>query len=216
MKLVDLTQTIHQEMQVFPTDPKPIFLRWSKRESHGFESEVLYMSSHTGTHMDAPYHFHPDGRTVDKLRLDLFLCDGVLLDLTAKGARDHIDLNDLERGLKNVRSNIRGKAVILHTAWSKRFGQESYLSENPGLTKEAARFLTSKQVALVGIDTANVDHPSDPTFPAHNIFLPNEIPIVENLCRLDEIKARRFRFIALPLKLKGGTGSPVRAIAEVA
>lgn len=105
--------------------------------------------------------------------------------------------------------------MLLHTGWSKHLGRKQYITENPGLSKEAARYLVRKKATLVGIDAANIDHPSEKMFPAHNILLPNNIPIVENLYNLDALGRDEFRFIALPLKLRGATGSPVRAVAEI-
>ncbi|MBI4257926.1 MAG: cyclase family protein [Thaumarchaeota archaeon] len=215
LNLIDLSQSIHSNMQVFPTYPKPVTIPWAKRETYGYESEVIYMSSHTGTHIDAPYHFHLDGRRIDELDLDIFIRPGLLLNLTGKGAKEYISLSDLETALQKARSPVKGKAVLLHTGWSKHSGRKQYLTENPGLSKEAARYLVKNRAALVGIDAANIDHPSENTFPAHNTLLHNNIPIVENLCNLEALRQKKFRFIALPLKLKGATGSPVRAAAEI-
>lgn len=215
MKLVDLSQPIHPDMQVFPTDPKPVTITWVKRETHGYESEVIYMSSHTGTHIDAPYHFHLDGRRIDELDLHIFIRPGLLLDLTSKGPKEFISLSDIKKALEETKATIEGRAVLLHTGWSMRLGRKQYITENPGLSREAARYLVRNKAALVGIDAANLDHPSENTFPAHNTLLPNNIPIVENLYNLEALGREEFKFIALPLKLRGATGSPVRAVAEI-
>ncbi len=214
MRLVDLTHKIHPEMQVFPTDPKPMTIRWAKRETYGFESEVIYMSTHTGTHIDAPYHFHPDGKSIDEVPLDIFVRDGIALD-AEKEPEEYLSLKDLQEAVKKSGTSVEGRAVLIHTGWSRQWGKKDYLARNPGVSKEAARYLVSKKAALVGVDSANIDHPSDSLFSVHNTLLPNRIPIVENLRGLDSLSGTRFRFIALPLKIQGGTGSPVRAVAEV-
>jgi kynurenine formamidase len=91
----------------------------------------------------------------------------------------------------------------------------SYFVRNPGLSTAAAKYLVSKKINLVGTDSPSIDLGKDKRFPAHHIFSKNNILIVENLANLEKIRASKFHFVVLPLKLKGATGSPVRAIAFV-
>lgn len=211
MKVLDLTQTIHYEMHIFESYPKPLRIPWAKLDIHGFESELIFMSSHTGTHMDAPVHFFPKGKTIDMIAVEKFVSDAILLRINKKrkGLIRKEDIVKLESKV-HIR---KGDAVILSTGWEDHANRNHYLSDNPGLSEDGAKYLASKSVSIVGIDTANIDHPDAKNFPAHNILLPREVLIVENLCNLKKIGQNSFRLIVLPLKIMGATGSPVRAIA---
>ena len=211
MKITDLTQTIRYEMQTFDPHVKPLTIPWAKMDIHGYESELIFMSTHTGTHMDAPYHFHLDGKRIDEIPVSMFVADAVLLNIK-KPARGYVTKDDIVSCEKKVRIS-KGNAVVISTGWETHAAKSDYLSNNPGLSKDAARYLVSKKVSIVGIDTANVDHPSASNFAVHKILLPKGALIVENLCNLSKIKQRSFRLIVLPLKIKGASGSPVRAIA---
>jgi kynurenine formamidase len=211
MKIIDLTQTIRQEMHTFDPHAKPLTIPWAKMDVHGYESELIFMSTHTGTHMDAPYHFHLAGKRIDEISVDKFVADAVLLNIK-KPAKGYVTKSDIGKCEKKIPIS-KGNAVIISTGWETHWVKNDYLSSNPGLSKDAARYLVSKKVSMVGIDTANVDHPSASNFAVHNILLPKGVLIVENLCNLKRIKQVHFRLIVLPLKIKGASGSPLRAIA---
>ena len=167
--------------------------------------------THTGTHMDAPYHFHLAGKRIDEIPVNNFVADAVLLNIK-KPVKGYVTKTDIRKCEKKVRIS-KGNAVIISTGWETHWIKDDYLTSNPGLSKDAARYLVSKKVSMVGIDTANVDHPSASNFAVHKILLPKGVLIVENLCNLKRIKQVHFRLIVLPLKIKGASGSPVRAIA---
>jgi len=211
MRIIDLTQTIKQEMHVFEGHVKPLTIPWARMDVHGYESELIFMSTHTGTHMDAPYHFDPAGKKIDEVPADTFVAAAALLNIR-KGAKEYVTKDDITSCEKKVRIT-RGNAVVISTGWEAHVVKNDYLSCNPGLSKDAAEYLASKKVSMIGIDTANIDHPSDDNFTVHKIFLPKGMLIVENLCNLKRIKQPSFRLIVLPLKIKGASGSPVRAIA---
>ena len=205
--MIDLTQTIHESMQVFEKRVKPLLLPWANIKQHGYDLELLFMSSHTGTHMDAPSHFgYKD--SIDDISIDRFVSDARLLRIE-KDANEYIDREDLARFEINA-----NESIIIATSWEDKKDDEDYLTSNPALSIDAAEYLVSKNVNLVGIDTASIDHPSEKGFRVHHILLSNNILIVENLCNLKSLPDR-FRLIVLPLKLKGATGSPVRAIAMI-
>jgi len=211
VKIIDLTQTIRHEMHTFEAHVKPLTIPWAKMDIHGYESELIFMSTHTGTHMDAPYHFDLAGKKIDEIPVDTFVADAVLLNIE-KGARGYVTKDDIVSFEKKARISS-GNAVVISTGWEVHAVKSDYLSSNPGLSKDAAVYLASKKVSIVGIDTANIDHPSDSNFTVHKILLPKGVLIVENLCNLSRIKQTSFRLIVLPLKIKGASGSPVRAIA---
>jgi kynurenine formamidase len=198
-------------MPTFEAHVKPITIPWARTDVHGYESELIFMSTHTGTHMDAPYHFDPAGKRINELPVDTFVAKGTLLSIK-KGAKGYITKEDIVRCEKDVKIG-KGDAVVISTGWEARLSKNDYLSNNPALSKEAASYLMSKKISMVGIDAANIDHPSDDTFIVHKILLPKGVLIVENLCNLKRIRQPTFILIVLPLKIKGASGSPVRAIA---
>ena len=106
-------------------------------------------------------------------------------------------------------------SVIFYTGWQKNLQKKYYFTKNPGLSVSAAKYLASKKVSLVGIDSPSIDLGTDSKFSVHQIFAKKGILIVENLANLDKIKSSKFHLVVLPLKLKNATGSPVRAVAFV-
>ena len=159
------------------------------------------MGSHTGTHIDAPYHFLKDGQRIDEIPVQQFIGNGILIDVSGKSERELIDSADLKFYASEIK---KGDFVILRTGWDRYFGTPKYYL-HPYLSAEGARFLVKMGVSLVGVDALNVDPTyygrmdSDPSakdlpdeaeygYPVHDILLGNDILIVENLCNLDKIK----------------------------
>jgi kynurenine formamidase len=110
---------------------------------------------------------------------------------------------------------LQGKAVLVHTGWDSLWGTEQYFQDHPFLTEEAADYLTRAGVALVGIDSLNIDDTSNGRRPAHSILLGAEIPIVEHMCNLGELPDSGFKFFAVPAKIRGFASFPVRAFALI-
>ncbi|MGA7542234.1 MAG: cyclase family protein [Nitrososphaeraceae archaeon] len=197
-------------MRVFPGSPQPSFIEWSKFEIHGYSSEVMFLSTHTGTHIDAPSHFIPDSRTIDKIKVSRFVSRSILIKIPKK-ADQQITLNDII----NFKINAND-TVVFATGWEKRFKNDNYMMNNPGLSLDAAEYLVSNRVNAVAIDGPSIDRGVDNNFNIHSALLSNDIPIIENLCNLEELSTvKSFTLIVNPLKLVGASGSPVRAIALV-
>jgi kynurenine formamidase len=225
MEIIDLTHTIHDDIQIFPGDPVPSIGQGLTHEKDYCHVDLLKLGSHTGTHIDAPYHFLKDGQRIDELPARRFVGNGILIDVSHKPDRDVIGSQDLESHLSEIK---KGEFVILRTGWDRYFGTPRYL-QHPYLSAAGAEFLLEHGASLVGIDALNIDssyqtvtgaedgkedgesHP-DYGYPAHDILLGNDILIVENLCGLDKIKQVRGLYSFLPLKLKGSDGSPIRAV----
>ena len=206
MEIVDLTMAISPLTRVFPGSPQPAFIKWSTFGVHGYDSEVMHMSTHTGTHMDAPSHFAPGMASIDQVPAARLVSSGVLLRVR-KGADGTIVVADI------MDEEIReGDAVVFATGWEKHEGAD-YMTRNPGLSQDVARYLVERKVNAVGIDGPSIDPGFDEKFAAHNILLPAGVIVVENLCNLDRIEGRRFTLVVAPLKLAGASGSPVRALA---
>jgi len=212
MQVIDLTLTISQSIPSFPGSPKPQFILWSSLKDHGYNLELLFLSSHTGTHLDAPYHFVKNGAKIHQIPLNRLLGNGILIKIK-KERNQAITKNDIV-SFERKNGNIpKHSSIIFHTEWQKNLNTDFYFINNPGLSESAATYLVSKEINLVGIDSPNIDLGKDKTFSVHKIFAKNNILIVENLSNLNKISSKQFDFVILPLKLKDATGSPVRAIA---
>ena len=214
-RIVDLSQPIGPDTQMFPAYPAPTFTQWTTREVHGFFAESMFLVSHTGTHVDAPFHFEPTGRKLHEMPLDRFIAPGRVLDLRGLPKKGKILPGHLRSSLREARRPVqKGDAILLRTRWWERHrGAPAYLFQNPGVTRAAAKLLLDWGVGLVGIDTANIDLPDDGTYPAHHTLLAGNVPVIENVANLEVLGSSRFLLLALPLNLQGTSGSPVRLVA---
>lgn len=212
MRPLDLTLPISSILSVFPGSPRAHFIKWSSLKNDGYNLELLFLSSHTGTHIDAPFHFIANGMKIDEIPINRLIGESILIKLKKSNSEliTKSDITNFEKKHEKIPINCN---VVFYTGWQKNIKKSNYFSENPGLSKSAALYLTSKKVNLVGIDSPSIDVGNDNKFTAHKILSKNEILIVENLSNLDKIKNHLFFLIVLPLKLKSATGSPVRAIA---
>lgn len=225
MKIIDLSHTIHDDIQIYPGDPVPSIKRGLTHEKDYCHVDVLTLGSHTGTHMDAPYHFLKKGKKIDEFPVQRFVGDGVLIDVSTKSDRDLIETADIEPYEKVI---AEGDFVIFKTGRDKYFGTQRYYF-HPYLSLESARHLVNMGVSLVAIDALNIDPTyygnSDAAasvkdlpdekeygYPAHDILLGSDVLIVENLCNLDKVRQVRGLYSFLPLKLKDADGSPIRAV----
>lgn len=213
-RIVDLSVDIGPGTQMFPTYPQPSFTQWTTREAQGFLAESLFLVSHTGTHVDAPWHFEPRGAKLDALDLERFMAPGHVLDVRGLPARGAIGRRAIQAARRRLAKPVlRNDAVLLRTGWESRRGKDAYLFANPGLSEEAAAELVRWRVSLVGIDTANLDRAGDLAYPAHHALLRAGIPVLENAANLAALGSGPFLLLAFPLKFKGTTGSPVRLVA---
>ena len=155
MKLIDLTLTISTSIPTFPDSPKPQFILWSKLKEDGYNLELLFLSSHTGTHLDAPYHFVKNGIKIHKIPLERLLGNDILIKIR-KGKNQSITKNDLisfERKNGNI---LKYSSIFFYTDWQKNLNSNYYFINNPGLSKSAATYLVSKKINLVGIDSPSM------------------------------------------------------------
>jgi arylformamidase len=174
-----------------------------------FEIETLTMPGNTGTYIDAPYHFHGDRADIGQLPLErLVNVEIVVIRAAGELAVTAGHLGDPGR--------LWGKAVLVHTGWSRLWGTDAYLDLNcPHLGADAVDLLVGANVALVGIDSLNIDNPGDPRRPAHHRLLGADIPIIEHLTNLAELPDVGARLIALPAPVRGMASFPIRAVALV-
>jgi kynurenine formamidase len=226
IEIIDLSQEIFPGMPVFPGLPEvQITIHASHEQWDGItDSDVvspavnrLEFGEHTGTHVDAINHMARQfrGQSIDTMPLTMFYTEGICLDLSHKGPRELIEPADLERALSEADLAIKqGDTVLLYTDHYRRaFGTDDW-PYGPGLSTDAARWLGHQEIAAFGVETMSpgVRHVSNKE--VHLICGELGFTHYENLINLYQLIGRgRFRFIGLPLKIRGGTGSPVRAIA---
>ena len=118
MTVVDLTRGISPRIKVFPGSPQPAFIRWSKFDTHGYDSEVMFLSTHTGTHMDAPCHFTLDGKSIDQIDVKRFICKDTLLLKIRKNRNELITRHDIMGCGVSIKKN---DSIIFHTDWEKQY-----------------------------------------------------------------------------------------------
>ena len=226
LEIVDLSQEIFAGMPVFPGLPEvKITVHASHEEWDGItDSGVvspavnrLELGEHTGTHVDAINHMarQYQGQSIDTMPLTMFYTEGICLDLSHKGLQELIEPADLERALSEAGLEIKpGDTVLLYTDHYRRTFRTHDWYNGPGISADAARWLGRQRIAAFGVETASpgVRHVSNRE--VHWICGEMGFTHYENMINLDQLVGRgRFRFIGLPLKIRGGTGSPVRAIA---
>ena len=209
MKLVDLTHPMRHGQPSFPGDPVLITAPHATIEKQRCNVTALSMGSHQGTHLDAQFHFVPDGRQIHQMPLEWFYGPATLLRIP-KQAREEITVADFKPFEARLTPGAR---VIYETGWHRQYGADNYFNDFPSLTQEAATYLANKQIRMLGMDTPT---PSRDYYEVHHILQekPAEIVIVESLANLDQVP-EEFTFIGFPLNFEGGDGSPIRAVAMI-
>jgi arylformamidase len=212
--LIDLSHTVEHGLVTYKGLPAPIICDYLSREASqklyapGTEFQIgkIEMVANTGTYLDSPFHRYADGKDLSELELKkLANLPAIKVSSLNKPA---IDASCFPRG-----DDLAGKAVLVETAWSRHWNTPQYFEGHPFLTEDAAQFLADAGVALVGIDSYNIDDVQDLRRPVHSILLRREIPIVEHMTNLAVLPATGFRFFAVPVKVKGFGTFPVRAFA---
>ena len=214
MKVIDLTLTISEKTPTFPGSPKPHFIEWETIPKDGYNLELLFLSTHTGTHIDAPFHFVKNGKKIHEIAPERLVNEAVLIRI-GKNSNRSISKTDIQNFEQKNGKIENGSTVIFYTGWQKNLNKEFYFTENPGLSVSAAKYLVSKKINMVGIDSPSIDLGTDSKFSVHHVLAKNNILIVENLANLGKIKSNNFHLITSPLKLKNATGSPIRAFGFV-
>lgn len=213
-RFVDLSHTIEDGMITYPGLPGPVVSDHLGREqsrsryADGTEFQIgrIEMVANTGTYIDSPFHRYADGKDLSQLPLSsIASLDGMVV-------RPPDGMHSINASVFQE-LDLKGKAVLVHTGWSKHWRTPRYFEGHPFLTAEAAELLVKSGAALVGIDSLNIDDTNGGERPVHSVLLKAEIPIVEHLCRLESLPAAGFRFFAVPVKVKDFGSFPVRAFA---
>lgn len=226
-KIVDLSHPLYPGMPGWPTQPSLSYEAIKIAARDGYTLTLINrMVTHTGTHIDAPAHFLPAGKTVDQLPLDSYYGEGTVIDLSRKKASEEITRQDLKEHDADIRN---GEVLVIRTGWDKKWGlTHEYLFEWPYLGVESARYLVSKKIRAVGIDALSIGGWNE-TVPAqgptakssptdtHKILLAANVVIIEALANLEQVldgreSAKAF-FLFAPLNFVNAEGSPTRAVA---
>ncbi|MBN2858106.1 MAG: cyclase family protein [Candidatus Delongbacteria bacterium] len=208
-KIIDLTHTVNEKMTVYPGTPAPVIKDYSTVEKEGFAELLLTMVTHTGTHIDAPCHIIKGAKKLSDFALNNFIGNAIVMDCEG---RKEISLELLKSRENDI---DQAEFVLFRSGWNRRWHEKDYFEQFPVLTTEAAKWLSEFRLKAVGFDYVSVDAMDNTGMSNHKIFLSKEIMIIENLTNLDQLPESGFVFYAIPLKIEGADGSPVRAFAEL-
>ncbi|MBI2189579.1 MAG: cyclase family protein [Acidobacteria bacterium] len=232
-EVVDLSHTYDAQTIFWPTsDPFRLEKVFEGETPQGFyyTANNLFTAEHGGTHLDAPVHFARGGQTVDQIPTDRFVGPAVVVNVAMEAERDRdyqVTVEDLQR-VEREQGEIPSNAILLiRTDFSRRWPDPArYLGTAargadavrdlhfPGLHPDAARWLVANRtVKAVGIDTASIDYGQSTLYESHRVLFERGIPAFENLTALDRLPPRGASVVALPMKIGGGSGAPLRAIA---
>lgn len=232
--IVDLSHAYGPSTIFWPTSPTKFELN---RLAFGltpggyfYAANSLATPEHGGTHLDAPIHFSDKGRTTEEVPLEQLIAPAVVVDVTNRAAADRdyrLTREDIVQFERMHGTITRGTIVLLRTGWSRHWPHvKAYLGDDtpgnasklsfPSFGVEAARLLVEERaVAALGVDTASIDYGRSTDFQVHRIAAEKNVPGLENLTNLDKLPPRGALVIALPMKIEGGSGGPLRAVALV-
>jgi arylformamidase len=210
VRIIDLTHALSPDMPVYPGDAAPSFEIRDTIPRNGYESRLLHIPAHNGTHLDAPSHIISGGASVDELPAGRFVGRARVISLRP-GDGALIGPRELEP----FRHLVEGcRWLLIRTGWGGLWGTDGYyLPGFPTFSPEGAAWLAGLPLTGVGLDLPSVDRIDAPGFPIHRILLGRSMAIVENLANLDLLPDEAFTFVCLPLPIEHGDGSPVRAVA---
>ena len=226
MKFVDLSRELYHRTPAHPSHPPVVMGVWndhSEVKTAGetrFTSKALHLSlsDHAGTHIDAPCHFNPDPKaaSIDEMPLEDFYTSAFCLDLSHVPLKHEITVAEMETALAASGESIAKRdTVLIHMGVNKRlFGTPAYTTDFPGLHVEAVHWLADRGVAIFGVEAVSPAPQGEPNFKAHMACAARGITHIECLWNLEAVAGKgRFTFIGFPLRIRGGTASPIRAVA---
>lgn len=227
-KLVDLTYSFSEETMHWPT-AKPFHLEKVQAgrtpDGYWYSSYNYGGSEHVGTHLDAPFHFAEGKWTAEQIPLSQTIGPAAVIDVRRKSEKDRDYLLTVEdiRAWEKMHGRLPARAIVLiHSGWGQKWGdRKRYFGTDepgnvtdlhfPGLSPEAAEFLVKqRRVKAVGIDTPSIDHGPSRSFAAHQVLGAANVPVFENVARLELVPAKGATVFAVPMKIKGGSGAPLR------
>ena len=225
LRVIDLSQTLEEHMPNFPTHAKFFHNLWDSYGLGGRSlSYQLVVHEHNGTHVDAPAHFLKNAKadayvTIERVPPTQLLGRGVRVDCRETKAGEYASKKLLQNWEEQRGAIEAGDIVLFDFGWSANWAPRpsagDYLENWPGVSMDAAEYLLSKNISAIGVDTLSPDPPEAlRARPIHPVVLEKQVLIIENLCNLDQLPDF-FLFLALPLKIRDGSGSPIRAVGLV-
>lgn len=206
-RLVDGGETVEFTAEIGPfrthEDMAPLYA-----PGVSFEITEMCFQTSIGTYLDSPYHRYPDRRDVSQLALTEVIRPGIAVDARGAAPGEAVGPSVLPE------ADLAGMAVLVCFGWDEHWGTERYY-DYPFIAGEVIAELLDRDVALVGVDTLNIDDHGDPARPAHSAFLAEDVLIVENLANVEAVLGDPFRFFAVPWKARATAAIPVRAFAEL-
>ena len=232
-RIIDLTHAFDSETIFWPTEEGFVLEKGTEgvvEQGYYYTANRFRTAEHGGTHIDAPIHFHAGGWTVDEIPLDRLVGAAILVDVSEICAEDpdhRVSVSDFEAWEKQHGRIPSASIVLIRTGFGRFWpDRKAYLGTDergasavaklhfPGLHPDAARWLIDeRQIHAVGLDTASIDHGPSKQFETHRALFAANVPAFENLAGLDELPPVGFSVVALPIKIRGGSGGPLRAIA---
>lgn len=232
--IVDLSHAYGPSTVMWPTSPTKFELNQLSfgmtEGGYFYAANSLVTPEHGGTHLDAPIHFSETGRTAEQIPLEQLIAPAVVIDVTTRALADRnyrATRKDVLRFERMHGTITRGTIVLLRTGWSRHWPDaKAYLGDDtpgdasklsfPSFGVDAARLLVEERaVAALGVDTASIDYGKSTDFQVHRLAASKNVPGLENLTNLDRLPPRGALVIALPMKIEGGSGGPLRAVALI-
>lgn len=210
MPVVDLSHPITPNMSLFPGTPHPRIEPLAHIATHGYAEKTLALTTHTGTHMDAPAHVLADGPTLDRLPCDRFV--GTALVIDCRHCQGAIPVEVLTSTPKAKTVDF----ILFRTGWDRYWGRAEYARQSPFLSRELVEALGRLELKGIGIDALSPDPIDDERLPAHTTLLKKGVVLIENLRGLDALPTdRTIELTALPLPVADADGAPARVIARL-
>lgn len=220
--------TIPQFMNVFNCKEEDV------PELGGWANEVIKLTTHTGTHVDAPYHYYPlsegkPAKTIDELPLEWFFGDGVVMDLRHKKSGEETTVQDLIECLEKMNYTLKARDIVcLMYGCDKRYGQPSYWTDWPGMSAEATHWLVDQGIKVIGTDAVGLDIPfekmsenfaktgdTNKIWPAHKVGVEKEYCQIEKMANLEQLPSHDFQIACFPVLIHKASGSWVRPVGIV-
>jgi kynurenine formamidase len=208
MEIIDLSHVIEEGMSVYPGDPPPGIRSIATLNQEGFSEKELLMSTHTGTHIDAPAHLLTGGLTLDLFPPEKFVGEARVINCYRKSL---ITLPHIKKQIPEKIPDF----FLIYTGWDSHWGTGSYYRDIPVMDEAVAEFLGNLSLKGIGMDAPSFDPVGSEKLINHRHFLSRDILLIENLTQLQNLVNRRFIFSCFPLKFKHADGSPVRAMAMI-
>jgi kynurenine formamidase len=209
MGIIDLTHPLPAGVSVYPGDKAPVFARTATIADDGYQASELCLGTHTGTHLDAPAHLLPGGKTIDQFPASHFLGRALVIDcrdLPGVISRRHLEARARPR---------EAEFILLLTGWDRYWGTAAYLRGFPVLSPAAAAWLASFSLKGIGLDAISIDPLDSTKLPNHRCFLEQGMVIIENLTNLAALPGVGCQLSCLPLLITGSDAAPARVVATV-